>query len=145
MRNHLLRSVCALLMCCAVIGLAAPSFAQDRDWGFRVQFGPNIERLVRQAENQTNRLTAMLDDRGFEGLAARSRDLEGQLNMVSGEFNDSSFYNRRSQVASALRVAEDINRAMRFRRVDFVVQRQWSMVRNDLNRLARAYNLRQIY
>ena len=132
-------------MCCGLLALASPASAQDRNWGFRIQFGPNIERLVRQAENQTSRLTQMLDERGFEGLAARSRDLESQLNMVGGEFNDSSFYNRRSQVASALRVAEDINRAMRYRRVDFGVERQWSMVRNDLNRLARAYNLRQIY
>ena len=152
MRNRLLRSVCALLMCCAVLALASPGFAQERrDWGFRIQFGPDVERLVRQAENHTNQLTAMLEDRGHEGLSARARDLESQLNMVGGDFdrssyyNRSSFYDRRSQVASALRVAESINRAMQYRPVDYDVQRQWLIVRNDLNRLARVYNLRQIY
>ena len=146
MRNRLLRSVCALLMCCAVVALASPGLAQERrDWGFRIQFGPDVERLVRQAENHTSQLTAMLDERGHEGLSARARDLESQLNMVGGEFNQSSYYDRRSQVATVLRVAESINNAMRYRRVDFDVQRQWSMVRNDLNRLARVYNLRQIY
>ena len=146
MHNRLLRSICALVMCCAVVALASSGFAQERrDWGFRIQFGPDVERLVRQAENHTSQLTAMLDERGHEGLSARARDLESQLNMVGGEFNQSSYYDRRSQVATVLRVAESINNAMRYRRVDFDVQRQWSMVRNDLNRLARVYNLRQIY
>ena len=146
MRNRLLKSICALLMCCSMVALASPTLAQERrDWGFRVQFGPDVERLVRQAENHTSQLTAMLDERGHEGLSARARELENQLNMVGGEFDQSSRYDRRSQVASVLRVAESINNAMRYRRVDFDVQRQWSMVRNDLNRLARVYNLRQIY
>ena len=87
----------------------------------------------------------MLDERGHEGLSARARDLESQLNMVGGEFDRNSYYDRRSQVGTVLRVAESINNAMRYRQVDFDVQRQWSMVRNDLNRLARVYNLRQIY
>jgi hypothetical protein len=146
MNNRLLKSLCALLMCCAVMALASPGLAQERrGFGVRVQFGPDVERLVRQAENRTTQLTAMLDRRGHEGLSARARDLESQLNMVGGEFAPEARYDRRSQVASVLRVAESINTAMRYRRVDFDVQRQWSMVRNDLNRLARVYNLRQLY
>ena len=146
MRNQLLRSLCALLMGFALVALTSSGLAQERrDWGFRIQFGPDVERLVHQAENHTSQLTSMLDERGQEGLSARARDLESQLNMVGGEFGQSSYYDRRSQVGTVLRVAESINNAMRYRRVDFDVQRQWSMVRNDLNRLARVYNLRQIY
>ena len=145
MRNRILSSFCALLMCCAAVTLASPAFSQVRDWGSRVQFRPDVERLVRQAGNRTNRFAAVLDERGLEGLSARARELESQLNMVEQEFDESSRYGRRSQVASALRVAESINNAMRYRRVDSDMQRMWSMVRNDLNRLARVYNLRQIY
>ena len=146
MRNQLLKSLCALVMGFALLALVSPGLAQERrDWGFRIQFGPDVERVVQQAQNHTNQLTAMLDERGHEGLSARARDLESQLNMVGGEFDRSSYYDRRSQVATVLRVAESINNAMRYRRVDFDVQRQWSMVRYDLNRLARVYNLRQIY
>ena len=145
MRNRILSSFCALLMCCAAVTLSSPAFSQVREWGARVQFRPDVERLVRQAGNRTNRFAAVLDERGLEGLSARARDLESQLNMVEQEFDESSRYGRRSQVASALRVAESINNAMRYRRVDSDVQRIWSMVRNDLNRLARVYNLRQLY
>jgi hypothetical protein len=129
-----------------MVALASPTLAQERGgFGFRIQFGPDVERLVRQAENRTNRLTAMLDERGNEGLSARARELESQLNMLGGNFDESSNYDRRSQVATVLRVAESINSAMRYRRVDFDIQREWSMVRNDLNRLARVYHLQQIY
>ena len=64
--------------------------------------------------------------------------------MVGGDYDQGSNFNRRSQLGTVLRVAQSINNAMRYRRVGYDVQRQWSMVRSDLNRLARAYNLRQI-
>jgi hypothetical protein len=145
MRNQLASSLCALLIGFALVALASSAPAQERrGFGFRVQFGPDVERMVRQAENHTGQFAAMLDQRGNSGLSERARDLESQLNMVSGEFDGESSYDRRSQVASVLRVAESINNALRYRRVDFDVQRQWSMVRSDLNRLARVYNLRQI-
>ena len=146
MRNRLMKSICALLMCCTVIGFASSAPAQERrGFGFRIQFGPDVERLVRQAENHTSQLVAMLEERDRYGLSERARELESQLNMVSGDFDDRWNYGRRAQVASVLRVAQSLNTAMRYRRVDFDVQRQWSMVRFDLNRLARVYYLRQIY
>jgi hypothetical protein len=153
MHNRLLNSLCALLMSCSIVALASPTLAQQgRNPGFRVQFGPDMERLVRQAENHTAQFVALLDQRERYGLSERAHELERQLNMVGGDFEQrsdyydrtSNGYDRRSQVASVLRVAESLNNAMRYRRVDFDVQRQWSMVRSDLNRLARAYNLRPI-
>ncbi|PYT08008.1 MAG: hypothetical protein DMF60_05930 [Acidobacteria bacterium] len=136
-----------------MVALASPTLAQQgRNFGFRIQFGTDVERLLRQAENHTAQFAALVDEREHYGLAERAHELERQLNMVGGDFEQrSSFYDRasngydrRSQVANALRVAQSINNAMRYRRVDFDVQREWSTVRFDLNRLARAYNLRQI-
>ena len=153
MRNRLLNSLCALLMTCSIVALASPALAQQgRNFGFRVQFGTDVERLLRQAENHTAQFAAMLDQREHYGLSERAHDLEQQLNMVGGDFErrsdyynrTSNFYDRRSQLSNVLRVAQSINYAMRYRRVDFDVQREWSMVRFDLNRLARVYNLRQI-
>jgi hypothetical protein len=144
MRNSILKSLCALFACCAIATLSPVSLAQDRDWGFRIQFGPDIERMVRQAENHTNQLVSMLEERERPGLSERARELGSQLNMLSGDFDEGSNYGRRSQVASVLRVGQSINNAMRYGRVDYDVQRQWTMVRFDLNRLARTYHLPQI-
>ena len=145
MRNSLKRSLCGLLMCFTLGALASPTLAQDRrDFGFRIQFGPDAERLLRQAENHTRQFAAMLEDRDRYGLSERARELQGQLDMVGGNFDESSNYSRRSQVASVLRVAQSLSNAMRYRRVSNDVRRQWLLVRSDLNRLARIYSLRQI-
>jgi hypothetical protein len=87
----------------------------------------------------------MLEDRDRYGLSERARELQSQLDMVGGNFDESSHYDRRAQVASVIRVAQSLSNAMRYRRVSYDVQRQWLLVRSDLNRLARIYNLRQIY
>ena len=134
------------MMCCAIGALASPTRAQERrDYGRRVQFAPDLERLLNQAENHTRQFAAMLDDRDRYGLSERARDLENQLNMVGGDYDQRSNFSRRAQIGTVIRVAQSINTAMRYRRVGFDVQRQWLLVRSDLNRLARVYNLRQIY
>jgi len=145
MHSRILKSFCALLMCCTIAAISPVTMAQDRDWGFRIQFGPDVERLVRQAENHTNQLASMLEERDRGGLSERVRELESQLNMLNSDFNEDSNYGRRSQVSNVLRVAQSINNAMRYRRVDYDVQRQWAMVRSDINRLARTYRLSMLY
>ena len=156
MRNRLLRSFVALTTCCLVLSLASPSLAQWRD---RYPREDNLDRLIRQAETQSDQFVMSLErmrDRGFlervfggserlGGLTARAHDLEREMNALRNESNrEGNSYEIRSSVANALSVAEDINRTMRYRRLNFEVERQWSMLRSDLNRLARAYNLRQL-
>lgn len=136
--------------------MASPSLAQWRD---RYPREDNLHRLIRQAETQSDQFVMSLErmrDRGFlervfggserlGGLTARAHDLEREMNAIRDESNrEGNSYEIRSSVANALSVAEDINRTMRYRRLNFEVERQWSMLRSDLNRLARAYNLRQL-
>jgi hypothetical protein len=128
----------------------------------------NVDQLIRQAENRSDQFVAALEqrnNRGFlerilgdnerlGGLRARAHDLESQLNILREESyrrgNDEESYRRgndyglRSSVASVMSIAEDINRAMYYRQLNPVVERQWSILKSDLNRLARAYNLRQL-
>jgi hypothetical protein len=144
---RILKALCALLMFCSITALSSPALAQGRGFGVRVQFGRDrdVERLLRQAEFHTNQFASMVADRDRFGLNERANDLRSQLNMVGGDYDRTSDrYDNRAQMLTVLRVAGSINTALRYRRVDFVVQRQWEMVRSDLNRLARAYNLRQI-
>jgi len=146
MRNRILNSLCAFLICSSVAALASPTLAQERrGFGMQVQFGPDAQRLLRQAENHTNEFAAMLEQRNGYGLSERAHDLQSQLSMVSGDYDRSpAYYDRRAQIGTVLRVAGSISSALRYRRVDYEVQRRWAMVRSDLNRLARVYNLRQI-
>jgi hypothetical protein len=146
MCNRLLRSLGLLAVCCTVLALATPSYAQ-RQFGFRIQLGrgdrgaPAVG-LIHQAENRSDRFASMLSGRE-DFLSEQARDLASQLDIARSEADQgSSFYEVRSHVASALSVARGINREMRERgEMDYQAERQWSMLKSDLNGLARAYNL----
>ena len=157
MGNRLLKSFTALTMCCLMLALALPAAGQ-----FRIEigrpFGDSAHRVARQTEVDSGRFAATVD-RAFDAgrfdettgdtrLNERARDLERQLSIVSQDLDRGSRnYEVRSDLANALRIAEDINNDMRYHRTafGFGVDREWSQVRSDLNRLARMYNLRQVY
>jgi len=150
MCNRLLRSLGVLAVLCTVLALATPSYAQ-RGFGFRIQFGDRDRTaravgLINQAEDRSDRFAAMLNSRE-DFLGEQARDLASQLDIARSEANQgASFYEVRSHVESALSVARTINREMRNRGgMDFQAERQWSMLRSDLNGLARVYNLSGIY
>ena len=154
MRNRLLKSFTVVAACCMMLAVASPSFAQSRSQYFNRS---NVERLVRQAEMHTNQFAvafdraldrSRLDDTVREGrLNERANELRGQLNNIRMQLNRrGDFSDVRPQVSSALEVGQRLNNAMRIRRVNFGfgVERQWSLVRADLNRLASIFNLRQL-
>jgi len=165
MENRLLKPFVIFTTCCLMLLLASPGLAQWRDrdpqwrdqnrWGGRV----NVDRLIRQAETRSDQFVMALEQRSnsrglFEqilggdrlgGLTARAHDLERQLNSIREEsFGRGDDYDLRPSVRNALRIAEDINRSMQYRRLNPVIERQWAMLRSDLNMLARAYNLRTL-
>lgn len=143
MCNRLLKSLVFTAVCCTVLALATPGYAQ-KSFGFRIQFGGGARAvgLIHQTEDRSDRFASMLSGRE-DFLAEQARDLAGQLDRVRSEADQgSSFYEVRSQVANAVTIARGINREMRERgRMDYEVERQWSMLKSDLNGLARAYNL----
>ena len=111
--------------------------------------------MIRQAENRSDQFVLIFDralDRSrFEGtiredrLNERALDLERQLNIVRQEFNRTrNYYEIRSHVANALNAASGINNVMRSRRLAPVAERQWILLRSDLNRLAAVFNLGQL-
>jgi hypothetical protein len=134
-----------------VMALASSGFAQWRGSYSRV----NIDRLIRQAENRSDQFVAIFDralDRSrLEGtiredrLNERALHLERELNIVRQQFNRTgNHYSIRAHVSNALNVAQGINTVVRNRRLHPVAERQWMLLRSDLNRLAAVYNLRQL-
>jgi hypothetical protein len=153
MRSNLMKSFGALTVCCMVLALASPSFAQWRG-SSRYNRG-QVDRLIRQAETRSNQFVAVFDralDRSrLEGtiredrLNEKASELEGRLNVVRQEFNNSNnHWAIRSQISSAMDAAQGINTVMRRRNLTPNAERQWSLLKSDLNRLATAYGLRQL-
>ena len=141
------------MMCCVVLAMAAPSFAQWRG-SSRYNRG-SIDRLIRQAESRSNQFVGVFDralDRSrLEGtiredrLNERAAELERQLNVARGELNRSTnHWAIRSSISNAIEVGQAINNVMRRRNLPSNAERQWMLLRSDLNRLAAAYGLRQM-
>ena len=114
-----------------------------------------VEQVIRRLENQSDRFVRSfdrsLDNSRVDGtmrednLNRRARDLENALDILRQEFDRTDRYqDTRTQVSGVLNVAEDINRAVRNRRLRGNTERLWSRVRNELNSLASFYNLRQL-
>lgn len=114
-----------------------------------------VEQIIRRLENQSDRFVRSFDrsldnsradgTRREDNLNQRARDFENALDVLRQEFDRTDRYqDTRSQVSSVLSIAEDINRAVRNRRLRGNTERLWSRVRSELNSLAAVYNLRQL-
>jgi hypothetical protein len=162
-KRFFVKATITMAVCCMMLTLASPSFAQWRGDSFGQWGGVNrgrsrvdVDRLIRQAENRSDQFVALFDralDRSrLDGtiredrLNVRAMDLERQLNIVRQQFNrTNNFMSIRYQIANAMNAAQGINNVMHNRRLDPVVERQWVFLRSDLNRLAAVYNVRQLY
>lgn len=115
----------------------------------------NISRVIADCEGRTNefkRSLRMALDRSSLNNTRRedelNRDasrLEQAMNRVreSWNFEHNPSRTRRS-VGDAVAVGQDINRTMIRRRLHPDVQRQWDIVRSELNRLAEVFELPRI-
>ena len=154
MRSKLLRSFVMLMVVGTLLGLASPSFAQRRGpYRGRIYTRVDVDRLIRQVENRSDVFVRMFDraldrsrldnTRREDRLNERAMDLERQLNVVRQEFERTQNHLAvRSHIARALSISEGINTVIRNRRLDPRVERQWMLLRSELNRLAQVYNIR---
>ena len=126
-----------------------------RDYPPRGGRGPDISRVVADCEERTNQfrvaLRAALDRSGLNGtqredqLNVDAQRLERSMNRVREAWNREHDPGRTRQfVSDAIAAGQDINRTMVRRRMNPDVQRQWEVVRGELNRLAAAFDLPRI-
>lgn len=151
--SKVIMAAIALLMVAVVsIPAAAQNSRRSRGRGYTKA---QVEQIIRRLENQSDRFVRSFDrsldnsradgTRREDNLNQRARELENALDVLRQEFDRTDRYqDTRSQVSSVLTVAEDINRAVRNRRLRGNTERLWSQVRSEMNYLAAVYNLRQL-
>ena len=146
----------ALAAVCAVLILSVPSEAQFRRrvrarWLTKAE----VNEIIRRAENRSDEFVRLFDralDRSRvdgtnreDRLNEKARNLENALDELRREFDrKESYIETRPEVSRCLNIAEDINRTMRHRRLGAGAERQWALLRAELNALAQVYNLRLI-
>jgi hypothetical protein len=114
-----------------------------------------ISRVIADCEGRTNEFrrslrialdrSALNNTRREDELNRDARRLEQSMNGVRESWNVEHNPSRtRRFVGEAIAVGQDINRTMIRRRLNPEVQRQWDIVRGELNRLAEAFELPRI-
>ncbi len=138
----------ALLM---VLALADESSAQRRGRG-RNYTKAQVDRIITNVEQRTDRFVSQFDrslDRSRlnntnreDKLNERARDLESATDELRREFDRrDTWIENKDEVRRCLNIAADINVAMRGRKFNRATENNWANVRNELNALARVYNL----
>jgi hypothetical protein len=146
MRRQLLLAVAFTLVVPAIVG--AQYRRQDR--GFE-----RISRVIADCEARTNvfkqQLRRALDNsalnetRREDELNRDASRLERALNRIRESWNgEHDARKTRVFVSEAITASQDINRTMVRRRLNPGVQRQWGVVRTELNHLAEVFELPRI-
>ncbi|HEX9928828.1 MAG TPA: hypothetical protein VGB02_09860 [Pyrinomonadaceae bacterium] len=114
-----------------------------------------IENLVRRVEDRTDSFVRQfdraLDNSRADGTRREDRlnelasELERATNQLRREFDRSdSLQENRDEVERCISIASRIDRAVSRGRIGNGVQNSWRTLRNELNALARAYNVRSV-
>lgn len=152
MRKILNVSVLSLLTVFSMLAMVGVANAQP-GWARGRNTRGSVDQIIRRVENRVDRFVNQfdraLDNSRVDGtqrednLNQRARELERATNELRNEFNrrGNNWWETRENVQRSLRIASDINQAMRNRRLNRATENNWRNVRNELNTLARVYNL----
>jgi hypothetical protein len=154
MRDFVTRKIFILLgATCALLILSVPAEAQRRRPPRLRGYTKNeVNNIIKRVETRSDTFIKLFDkalDRSrLDGtnredrLNAYARDLERALDDLRREFDRKKNYvETRPEVRRSLDIATDINVAMRNRRLGGETERQWALLRAELNTLADVYNL----
>ena len=155
MRNQYGRIFVALTAACALVALCAVAGAAQRRYRPRPYTKAQVDAVIRRVEDRADNFVRAFDNaldnsrldgrRREDRLNERARELEQATNELRREFDRrESYADTRPEVSRCLNVAADINTAVRRRRLGGSAERQWGMLRAELNALADVYGLARL-
>ena len=132
--------------------LTAPGLAQGRYRG-RIYSKADVDRIIKRVEDRSDAFQKMVDrnlDRSRlngskreDNINDQVKDLEKALDDLRREFDrKDSFRETRREVERVMSEADEVNALMKRLRFDASVEREWQLVKADLNKLAGVYELR---
>jgi hypothetical protein len=140
----------------ALLILSVPGEAQRRrSPRQRGYTKPEVNSIIKRVEDRSDHFVKLFDrslDRSrLDGtnredrLNEYARNLEKALDDLRGEFDRKENYvETRPEVRRCLDIASNINVAVRNRRLGGETERQWALLRSELNTLADVYGLPMI-
>ena len=149
MRKHLSKIFAALAV---ALTLAPASASAQRGPRARGYTKAEVDAVIHRVEDRSDAFVRLFDKsldrsrlngtRREDELNKQAKNLEKTLNDLRREFDRKENYvDTRPEVRRALDAASDINRTMRRRRMGGETERQWALLREELNTLADVYEL----
>jgi hypothetical protein len=131
---------------------AEVTYAQPRRARGRVYTKAEVDRLIKRVEERTDDFVKEFDKsldrsrlngtRREDELNRRAHDLESATDELRREFDRrDTWQENRDEVRKCLRIASDIDVAMRNRKLGGRTESTWVEVRAELNTLAQLYNV----
>jgi hypothetical protein len=133
---------------------AATVEAQGRSYG-RSYTRVDVDRVIRRAEDRSDVFRKTVDrnldhsrlngSRTEDRINAQVKQLENALDDLRSEFNRRDRWtDTRLNVERVMRQSDEVNSIMRKNRFTPQVEREWDLLRSDLNTLANVYSLRPL-
>jgi len=133
---------------------AATAEAQGRSYG-RSYTRVDVDRVIRRAEDRSDIFKKTVDrqldhsrlngSRTEDRINAQVKQLENAIDDLRSEFNRRDrWMDTRVSVERVIRQSDEVNSIMRRSRFNPQVEREWDLLRSDLNTLANVYNLRPL-
>ncbi|HXD34623.1 MAG TPA: hypothetical protein VN643_26115 [Pyrinomonadaceae bacterium] len=153
MRFKLLLTLFAI---CGLLAISQPSLAQGTARG-QFYTKADVERIIKRVEDRSDAFRKVVDKsldksaldgtRREDNINEQIKELENAIDKLKKDFSRANTWQEtREQVQTVLNEADEVNaivRRGRWKRGG-PVKSEWALVRNDLNRLAGVYNLRQL-
>ena len=146
-------SVTTRLMVVVVLGLVClPVMAQRRGPRGRIYTKPEVNQLIKNAENRSDSFIRALD-KGLDKSALdgtnredrvneRAKDFERALDQLRKDFDrNESYIETKPQMRAVLDIARELNEVMLRRNLHVAVEEEWVVLRRELNILASVYYL----
>ena len=133
---------------------AATVEAQGRSYG-RSYTRVDVDRVIRRAEDRSDVFRKTVDrnldhsrlngSRTEDRINAQVKQLEHALDDLRSEFNRRDRWtDTRVNVERVIRQSDEVNSIMRKNHFNPQVEREWDLLRSDLNTLANVYSLRTL-
>jgi len=151
MNKNFLKLLTGLAALFLVLILADVGNAQRRARG-RNYTKAQVDRIIKNVEERTDRFVSQFNDsldrsrldgtKREDNLNERARNLESATDELRRDFDRRDrWIENKDEVRRCLNIAADINVVMRNRKFNRATENNWANVRNELNVLARVYNL----
>jgi len=121
----------------------------------RVYTKGDVERIIKRVEDRSDSFRKIVDrsldrsaldgTRREDNINEQVKQFEKTLDDLRSEFNrHDRWLETRHQVERVMREAEDVNAIVRRHVLRPVIEREWALLRADINRLAGVYDLRTL-